>query len=166
MFPSAAKRGAEQAGASSFSLHSFPSPNAPLGDGDGAARRPYQSKANFYSRNARHGGRVDQRSAVVNHPHVHPVRLQGNGREAGAGLGEFRVLRVKGRRVLRTRAGIKQVHFAGHQMLQIVIVSIEVGLDFVFLQQRQNVFDQFRRVAVSATGINRMMADHDLPLCL
>ena len=81
-------------------------------------------------------------------------------------LANLGALRVEGQRVLRTGTGIKEVHVAGHQMLQVVVVPVEVGLDLMFLQQRQNVFNQFRRVAMAAAGIDRVMADDNFPLCL
>ena len=75
----------------------------------------------------------------------------------------FGVLGVLGRAKLGTRACIKQIHFARHQVLQVVVVSVEIGLDPVLVQQRQNVFDQFRRVSMFAAGIDRMVADDNFP---
>ena len=48
-------------------------------------------------------------------------------------------------------------------MLQIVVMPVEVGLNFVFMQQGQNGFDQLGRVPVFAAGINRMVADDYFP---
>ena len=89
--------------------------------------------------------------------------MQGNRGEAGTGLGKFSVGGVLGGTKLRTGAGTKQVEITRHQMLEIVVVAIEPDLDIVFMEQRQDIFNELRGVAMFAAGINGMMPDDDFP---
>jgi len=54
--------------------------------------------------NRRHGGCGEQLALVVNHPHIHPVGLQGRSDEAGAAFGKLRV-RTNWRRIAQRRLG-------------------------------------------------------------
>ena len=51
-------------------------------------------------------------------------------------------------------------------VLQVMVMAVKVGLDFVFVQQRQNIFDKFGGVAMFTAGINGMMPVDDFPLRL
>ena len=51
-------------------------------------------------------------------------------------------------------------------MLEVMVMTVEIGVDIVFLKQRQNALNQFGLVAMLAARINRMVGKNDFPLCL
>jgi len=111
----------------------------------------------------RDGGGVEELTVVVNHADEHVIGLDGNHSETRAGLGELGVNGILGGTHLRSGAGTKEIQSSGHEMLEIMVVAIEPGLNLEFVEQRQHAFNELGGVAMFAAGINGMMSDDNFP---
>ena len=112
----------------------------------------------------RHGGGVEHLPVIIEHAHFQFVGLQRDRDKTGAtAFGELGVRGVLGFPHRGTGAGTEEIDFTGLQMLQVVVMAVEVSLHLIFFEQREDVLDDVGRVAVDATGINRVMRDDDLP---
>ena len=97
--------------------------------------------------------------------------LQAYGRGAGADHCKPRAFSAE-RRALHRRdpthlgscAGADEIHPAVADMLQIVIVAVDIGLDAMLLQEWLDQLLHFRRIAVRAAArVQGVVTDHELP---